>query len=107
MAAALNTLAVTLIIWLSPAGAFAQLPGSIEGQVIDETGGVLPGVTVDLHAEAMETTTVTDGDGKYRFEGVPPGPVELSFKLINFTLVRRDFTVQAGQNRSTPPCVCR
>ncbi len=77
--------------------AFAQGTGTISGVVVDETGGVLPGVTVDLHAEGMEHTAVTDGVGAFRIEGIPAGPADVTFKLINFTNVRRTVRVAAGQ----------
>jgi hypothetical protein len=81
---------------LSAAPASAQLGGTITGRVADETGGVLPGVTVDLHSYGMETTAVTDGTGDYRIDNVPPGPADLTFKLINFTVVRRTVNVTSG-----------
>jgi hypothetical protein len=40
--------------------------------------------------------TITEGDGTYRFENVPPGPAELTFRLINFSTVRRTVVVAAG-----------
>ncbi|HVH27784.1 MAG TPA: TonB-dependent receptor [Vicinamibacterales bacterium] len=75
----------------------AQTGGTVTGVVKDETGGVLPGVTVDLHAGATEIEATTDGAGAYRLDKVPPGPAEINFKLINFTLVRRNLAVVAGQ----------
>ena len=75
----------------------AQTNGSVTGVVVDETGGVLPGVTVDLHQGTLELTTTTEMDGRYRFDNVPPGPAEITFKLINFGFVRRDLIVTAGQ----------
>jgi hypothetical protein len=77
--------------------AYAQSGGSIGGTVADDTGGVLPGVTVDLHSYGMETTAFTNEIGQYRIDDIPAGPVELTFKLINFTSVRRTVTVAAGQ----------
>ena len=77
--------------------ASAQSGGTIVGTVADETGGVLPGVTVDLHSDGMETTVVTSETGTYRIDDVPAGPAELTFKLINFTIVRRTLNVTAGQ----------
>jgi hypothetical protein len=76
--------------------AFAQT-GSVTGTVADETGGVLPGVTVDLkpaNGDGMEV--VTDGQGSYRFDHVPAGAAELTVRLINFSAVRRIVTVTAG-----------
>jgi hypothetical protein len=84
-----------LCLLLHAAAAGAQT-GVIAGSVADETGGVLPGVTVDLHAGDMESSATTDERGAYRFDAVPEGPAELIFKLINFTQVRRDIVVQAG-----------
>src|SRR5688572_5479564 len=76
---------------------WAQEGGTVTGRVTDETGGVLPGVTVDLHSGANEMTTVTDGTGDYELKNVPPGPAAVTFKMINFTIVRRDLTVIVGQ----------
>ena len=88
---------VLLVLFIvSPAG--AQTGGSIAGVVRDETGGVLPGVTVDLHTGGTERTATTANDGSYRFDTVPPGPAELTFKLINFTLVRRTVSVTADRS---------
>ncbi|HEY6508241.1 MAG TPA: TonB-dependent receptor [Vicinamibacterales bacterium] len=82
---------------LVPASAWAQGTGSVSGVVADETGGVLPGVTVELRPSGGQgLETVTDGVGAYRFDKVPTGPAELTFRLINFSYVRRDITVAPG-----------
>ena len=78
--------------------AYAQSGAAVSGNVVDETGGVLPGVIVDLRAGSVELTAVTDDTGSYRFADVPPGTVEVSFKLINFSIVRRPITVVAGRS---------
>jgi hypothetical protein len=91
-------MAVAACAWLVLVpSVYAQSGGTIVGRVADETGGVLPGVTVDLHSYGMETTAITDGTGDYRIDDVPAGPAELTFKLINFTIVRRTLNVIAGQ----------
>jgi len=96
-AAGLIVLALILGSLLVAPAAYAQSGGTITGRVVDETGGVLPGVTVDLHTYGMETTLVTNDTGDYRIDNVPPGLAELTFKLINFTIVRRTLSVTAGQ----------
>ena len=56
-----------LILLLATAGmAAAQTGGTISGRVTDETGGVLPGVSVNLQPAAArpQLETVTDGDGR-------------------------------------------
>ena len=95
--------AAFLLATLLAAPAAAQGTGAVAGTVADETGGVLPGVTVDLSPPGSASTiteTVTDGTGRYRFDNVPAGPYELTFRLINFSTVRREVTVPAG-----PPLV--
>jgi hypothetical protein len=92
-----RVLGLFLVTSLISLPATAQTGGVVTGRVADETGGVLPGVNVDLHSGAQEFEAVTGADGTYRIENVPPGPAELTLKLINFTLVRRKITVAAGQ----------
>jgi hypothetical protein len=78
-------------------GQAAQGTGVVSGRVIDQTDAVLAGVSVELEREGSpRQQTVTGQEGAYRFENVPPGPAELTFRLINFTVVRRNITVAAG-----------
>ena len=79
--------------------ASAQSTGSMTGTVVDETGGVLPGVSVDVQAGAATFTAVSDDTGTWRVEGVPAGPASLTFRLVNFSTLRRDLDVAAGENR--------
>jgi len=88
------TLAVLLLLSASVAG--AQSHGRVIGQVLDQTGAVLPGVTIDLVVNDMELTTTTDGEGLYRFEGVPAGTAEVTFRLLNFSVLRRIVRVPNG-----------
>src|SRR5688572_28291387 len=88
--------AFTLASLLS-APAAAQSTAVVTGRVSDETGGVLPGVSVDLHSGATELTAVTDNAGLFRLEQVPPGAAELTFKLINFALNRRTLAIGPGE----------
>jgi hypothetical protein len=59
---------------LLPAVAFAQ--AQIVGQVRDESGGVLPGVTVEAASPAIiekVRSALTDDQGRYRIEALRPG----------------------------------
>ncbi len=93
-----RSMCLALLILLSYQVAWAQGTGSVTGRVSDETGGVLPGVTVELTPSGTQKPmeTVTDGEGTYRFEKVPTGTAELSIRLINFSTVRRIVNVTAG-----------
>jgi hypothetical protein len=92
-----SALMVLAVLGVSFSSAFAQ-SASVSGVVADETGGVLPGVSVSLQPAGTQTPleTVTDGAGRYQFDNVPAGPAEISFRLINFSAVRRDITVAQG-----------
>jgi hypothetical protein len=74
----------------------ALAQGRVAGRVLDQTGGVLSGVTIDLAAQASELTTTTDAEGRYRFDGVPPGAAELTYRLLDFGVLRRTVMVTDG-----------
>ncbi|MBA3638911.1 MAG: TonB-dependent receptor [Acidobacteriota bacterium] len=74
----------------------AQDAGRVAGRVIDQTGGVLPGVTIDIVAGSREMITTTDAAGEYRFEAVPPGRAELTYRLLNFSVLRRNVVIGNG-----------
>src|SRR4029079_18239116 len=59
---------------LLPSLAFAH--GTLTGTVRDQSGGVLPGVTVEASSPALiekVRTAVTDGAGQYRITLLNPG----------------------------------
>ena len=77
-------LAMSLLA-LTPAMAQEQR-GSIEGVVKDASGAVLPGVTVSLTGGSGATiSTVSDGEGVYRFPSIAPGSYTVSAELSGFT----------------------
>jgi hypothetical protein len=73
-----------------------QVPGRVSGRVRDQTGAALPGVAIDLVVNAREWTAVTDDTGAYRFDAVPAGSAELTFRLLNFSVLRRSVSVASG-----------
>jgi hypothetical protein len=87
ISAVLVGLAVTCV----PAVVSAQ--SAIVGVVKDNTGAVLPGVTVeaasDVLIEKMKTVT-TDGAGQYRIIDLRPGTYMVTFTLPGFQSVRRE-----------------
>jgi len=75
----------------------AQNPlGSITGTVVDQTGGVLPGVTVTLVNEGTGSqvqTTVTNDEGVFTFLQLSPGSFTVKieadgFKTASYTQVK-------------------
>ena len=84
-------LATGVLVALIPAAAYAQ--GAIAGAVTDNTGGVLPGVTVEASSPALiggVRTAVTDGVGLYRIENLRPGVYSVTFVLSGFSTVRHE-----------------
>ena len=89
-------IATSLLLALTSAPANAQSTGQVSGRVVDQTGLVLPGVAIDLVVNAIELTTATDEQGRYRFERVPTGRAELTYRLLNFSVLRRTVDVTTG-----------
>ena len=82
------TLLCKLFVLLAlPLTALAQrTTGDIRGVVTDESGAVLPGVTVTLRGPGVPgaPTTVTNESGIYRFPNLPPGTYQVSAELQGF-----------------------
>ena len=75
---------------LLPSLASAQ--GTLTGTVRDQSGAVLPGVTVEASSPALiekVRAAVTDDAGQYRIPGLNPGTYTLTFRLAGFNVVRR------------------
>jgi len=86
-----TALLLTVVLLGLVATASAQtLLGTIEGKVLDEQGGVLPGVTVTLTGPRGAQTTVTDAAGVYRFVGLQPATYTLKSELSGFAPQERD-----------------
>lgn len=83
-----------MLAW-APA-ALAQDTGRITGRVVDHTGAAFPGVTIDLIIDTRGWTTTSDENGGYRFENLPSGAAELTYRLLNFNVQRRNVTVVNG-----------
>src|SRR5258708_4062546 len=72
---------------LLASNASAQGGSGINGKVADSTAGAMPGVTVTISSPALQVrtmTTVTTGDGTYRFIQLPPGTYEVRYELAGF-----------------------
>ncbi|MCB1035420.1 MAG: TonB-dependent receptor, partial [Acidobacteria bacterium] len=69
--------------------------GDLGGTVLDQDGGVLPGVTVTVTNEGsgFQRTTTSANSGVYQFLGLPPGDYTVAFSLDGF----RGVTIQGVQ----------
>ena len=88
------TLALGVVALLASvtSGAAQDFRGRINGTVSDNTGAVLPGVTVTATSPALiqPQVQVTSAEGEYRFLALPPGVYELSFELSGFQGIKRE-----------------
>jgi hypothetical protein len=69
--------------------------GTLNGYVKDDTGAVLPGVTLNATSPAMigPRTAVSDAQGAYRLVNLPPGEYLLTADLQGFTTFRQEHIV--------------
>src|SRR5687768_2664661 len=90
--------ALLLAAWTAPALAQVQT-GDITGKVTDNTGAILPGVTVTLTgATLIQPQTATSSEtGTYNFPRLPIGTYTVMFELPGFkSVVREDVRLTLG-----------
>jgi TonB dependent receptor/Carboxypeptidase regulatory-like domain/TonB-dependent Receptor Plug Domain len=88
-----------LVVALIPAPVLAE-GAEIRGVITDQTGGPLPGVTVEARRAGGERlVAVTDTDGRYGFIGLTAGTYDVRASLINFA----PFLARAIDARTSEP----
>ena len=91
---------VLLFIFILASAAGAQQTSSIAGLVRDSSGGVLPGVTVEVASPALierVRTATTDAQGRFNIVNLRPGTYAVTFSLAGFNSVKREgIQVTAG-----------
>jgi hypothetical protein len=100
-ASAVFALAICLFLLL-PSGAFAQeFRGTISGSVLDPSGAVIPGASIEItNAETGAAShTVSDKAGLYVVPFLPPGSYVITVKKSGFeTLTRNGIDLQAQEH---------
>src|SRR5687768_12368653 len=84
--------AVAAVVALLPAAAFAQ-EGQIAGTVRDASGGVMPGVLVEVTSPALiekVRSATSDSNGQYRITNLPVGTYSATFTLSGFTRAQQN-----------------
>src|SRR5947207_74641 len=86
-------------VLLLPSVTLAQDAG-IAGIVRDNTGGVVPGVSVTAASPVLieqQRVAITDGEGRYSITQLRPGTYRVTFTLQGFsTVVREGLQLSAG-----------
>ena len=96
-----------LILLLTASAAWAQATAQLSGTVRDESGAVLPGVTVTATQTdtGLVRTAVTEGTGDYLLTNLPIGPYRLEVALQGFrTYVQTGIVLQVGATPTVGPC---
>src|SRR2546428_6934302 len=73
---------------------------NLEGTIKDQTGAVLPGVTVTAtnKAVSLSRTAISNDEGVYRIPLLPPGNYDVRAELSSFsTQVKEGVTLSVGQ----------
>jgi len=103
----LRAAVAALIIAAVPLTAWPQITtGVIQGVVLDSSGAVVPGVSVEaVNAETNIAQTQTTGtDGRFVFLQLRPGPYKVTFALAGFATVVQDaIALTVGQTVNLSP----
>src|SRR5438876_2943623 len=86
-------------ILLRPNALLAQsvASGTIEGTVVDPTGGVVVGATVEIRnpITGFQQMALTDASGTFRFTNIPFNPYHLQVTQQGFAPAAQDVNVRA------------
>ncbi|MES1256551.1 MAG: carboxypeptidase regulatory-like domain-containing protein [Acidobacteriota bacterium] len=97
-----RVLFVLAVAALVPSSVFAQ--AVLTGVVKDDSGAVLPGVTVEASGPALiekVRSAITDGTGQYRLVDLPPSTYDVTFALTGFSTVKREGITLTGTATTT------
>ena len=97
----LSVVSLAALLSLAVASPVLAQTGQINGVITDNTGGVVPGVSVKAieAATGLPRETVTDTDGRYIFTALRPTTYDMSAELSGFrTSQRKGVLLQANQN---------
>ena len=93
--------AAFVLLLLHPSSASAQTTGRIVGRIVDDSGAVMPGVSVSVSSPSLQgvSSATTDSEGNYRFVLLPPGTYSVTASLSGFKTVEQP-NVVVGLDRT-------
>jgi len=102
------SMALCLLFASSSWGQAQSTTGTVQGDVLDEKGGSVPGASVE--AKNLDTNYIrnesTDGDGHFAFLNLAPGPYTLTIAKSGFTtIVQQNVNLTVGQVLTIPVSV--
>ena len=77
-----------------------QLPGTISGTVVDQSGAVVSGAHLKLAAadQSAIADTTSGENGQFTFANVAPGPFHLTITALGFAVRTTSGSLQPGEN---------
>jgi hypothetical protein len=89
-----------LLVGLMAHSALAQETGSISGVIRAEDGSAMPGVTVRVSSPLLPAgrSEVTDADGVFNFQRLPPDTYQVVAELTGLGTVQREAVVALGKD---------
>src|SRR5438270_9140454 len=76
----------------------AGAAGTIQGKVVDPTGAVIPGATVEIKnpVTGFTRTATTEADGTFIFRNIPLNPYHTVVTAKGFSAAAQDLDVRSG-----------
>src|SRR6476469_4063694 len=96
--------ALVVFILIACSGAlFAQAPtGHLRGQIVDQTGAVIPGAAVTVkNSSGLVVSATSDGAGAYDVKNLAPGKYTVSVTAKGFAPTAKEVEIAAGQLKQT------
>ncbi|MGE5322524.1 MAG: TonB-dependent receptor [Actinomycetota bacterium] len=96
----ISMLAVALSMVLMGAPLTAQQVGSVHGQVLDQTGAVIPNADITVKAENGKAVSVkSDGAGSYAVRNLPAGKYNLAVQEKGFRPSTQEIDLAPGEHK--------
>lgn len=95
------TLALSVMLCLSAMAFGQETQGTIEGNIKDATGGLVPGATITVESigstAGFSRTITTDDEGYFIIPRIPPGNYKITISADGFQTLTRNANVVLGK----------